>query len=89
MLGMAHPELSSMFQRRKTAKRFAENQKADYGRDDADTGYAWVARYTVACLDAYLKHDGAAKAFLKRTPAENGVSKRFTDTHYRSSSSAA
>jgi dienelactone hydrolase len=84
MLGMAHPEFSSMFQRRETAKRFAENQKADYGRDDANTGYAWVARYTVEFLDAYLKHDAAATAFLKRTPAENGVPKHFMDTHYRS-----
>jgi hypothetical protein len=35
LLGMTDPELSSMFQRSETAKRFAENQKADYGRDDA------------------------------------------------------
>ena len=68
MLGMAHPEFSSMFQRRESAERFAENQVADYGREDANTSYAWVALYTLNFLDAYLKHDASAKAFLERTP---------------------
>jgi pimeloyl-ACP methyl ester carboxylesterase len=77
MLGMAHPEFSSMFQRRESAQRFAENQVADYGREDANTSYAWVALYTLNFLDAYLKHDGSAKAFLEKTPAENGVPKHF------------
>jgi pimeloyl-ACP methyl ester carboxylesterase len=57
MLGMAHAEFSSMFQRRESAQRFAENQVADYGRDDANTSYAWVALYTLNFLNAYLKHD--------------------------------
>jgi dienelactone hydrolase len=83
MLGMAHGEFSSMFQRRKSAQRFAEDQSGDYGRDDANTNYAWVARYTVNFLDAYLKHDAAAAAFLKRTPAENGVPKHFMAASFR------
>jgi hypothetical protein len=45
MLGMAHPEFSSMFQRRESAQRFAENQVADYERKDANTSYAWVADF--------------------------------------------
>jgi hypothetical protein len=77
MLGMAHPEFSSMFQRRESAQRFAENQVADYGREDANMSYAWVALYTLNFLDAYLKHDTSAKAFLEKTPAENGVPKHF------------
>jgi len=77
MLGMAHPEFSSMFQRRECAQRFAENQVADYGREDANTSYAWVALYTLNFLDAHLKHDASAKAFLEKTPAENGVPKHF------------
>ena len=77
MLGMAHPEFSSMFQRRESGQRFAENQVADYGREDANTSYAWVARYTLNFLDAYLKHDASAKASLEKTPAENGVPKHF------------
>ena len=77
MLGMAHPEFSSMFQRRESAQRFAENQVADYGREDANTSYAWVAFYTRKFLDAYLKHDASARAILERTPAKNGVPKHF------------
>jgi pimeloyl-ACP methyl ester carboxylesterase len=77
MLGMSHPEFSSMFQRRESAQRFAENQVADYEREDANTSHAWVALYTLNFLDAYLKHDASAKAFLKKTPAENGVPKHF------------
>jgi hypothetical protein len=77
MLGMAHPEFSSMFQRRESAQRFVENQVADYEREDANTSYAWVALYTLNFLDAYLKHDASAKAFLEKTSAENGVPKHF------------
>ncbi len=83
MLGMAHPEFSSMFQRRESAQRFSENQVADYGREDANTSYAWVARYTLDFLDAYLKHDASAKAFLARTPAENGVPRHFMEVRFR------
>ena len=83
MLGMAHPEFSSMFQRRESVQRFAENQVADYGREDANMSYAWVALYTLNFLDAYLKHDASAKAFLEKTPAENGVPKHFMDIKFR------
>ena len=83
MLGMPHAEFSSMFQRRESAQRFAENQVADYGREDANTSYAWVALYTLNFLDAYLKHEAGAKAFLKQTPAENGVPKHFVDFKFR------
>ena len=83
MLGMAHPEFSSMFQRRENAQRFAENQVADYGRDDANTSYAWVALYTLKFLDARLKHDASAKAYLEKTPAENGVPKHFMGITFR------
>ena len=77
MPGMADSEFSSMFQRRESAQRFAENRVADYGREDANTSYAWVALYTLKFLDAYLKHDASAKGFLERNPAENGVPKHF------------
>jgi pimeloyl-ACP methyl ester carboxylesterase len=83
MLGMAHPEFSSMFQRRESAQRFAENQVADYGRDDANTSYAWVSLYTLNFLNAYLRHDASAKAFLDRTPAENSVPKHFMGMTFR------
>jgi dienelactone hydrolase len=83
MLGMAHPEFSSLFQRRESAQRFLENQVADYEREDANTSYAWVALYTLNFLDAYLKHDASAKAFLEKTPAENGVPKHFMGVKFR------
>jgi pimeloyl-ACP methyl ester carboxylesterase len=83
MLGMAHPEFSSMFQRRENAQRFAENQVADYERVDANTSYGWVALYTLNFLDAYLKRDASAEAFLKKTPAENGVPKHFMGIKFR------
>lgn len=89
MLGMAHPEFSSMFQRRENAQRFAENQVADYGREDTNTGYAWVALHTLNFLDAYLKHDGSAKAFLKKAPAENGVPKHFVGIKFSPAQKAA
>ena len=83
MLGMAHPEFSSMFQRKESAERFAENQVADDGREDANRSYAWVALYTLNFLDAYLKHDASAKAFLEKTPADNGVPKHFMGFKFR------
>ena len=83
MLGMAHAMFSSMFQRRWTNKHFAERQVADYNRDDENTSYAWVSRYVLNFLDAYLKHDAESAAFLKRTPAENGVPKHFMATSFR------
>jgi hypothetical protein len=83
MLGMAHPEFSSMFQRRESAQRFAENQVADYGREEANTSHALVALYTLNFLDAYLKQDGSAKAFLEKTPSENSVPKHFMSIKYR------
>jgi pimeloyl-ACP methyl ester carboxylesterase len=84
MLGMAHPEFGSMFQRRESAQRFAENQVADYDRKDANTSYAWVALYSLNFLDAYLKHDASAKAFLEKTPAETGVPKHFVGIKFSS-----
>ncbi|NII08520.1 dienelactone hydrolase [Luteibacter anthropi] len=83
MIGMSHGEFSSMFQRRKSAERFAEDQIADYGRDEANQGYAWVTRYVAAFLDARLKADAEAGAFLARTPAANGVPSHFMSIRRR------
>ena len=84
MLGLTHTEHSSMYQRNeKVWKHFPEVQKADYEREDGITGYAWIARYTLQFLDAYLKHDTTALAYLKKTPAENGVPRHFMTVTYR------
>jgi tetratricopeptide (TPR) repeat protein len=85
MLGMTHQEFGSMFQRNERIWRsgFAESQKADYEREDGYIGYAWVARYTLRFLNAYLKHDAAAVAYLKRKPVENGAPKHFMSVNFR------
>jgi hypothetical protein len=89
MLGMSHPEFCSMFERFKTPKDFAEwDQVADYGRSDANTSYSWVARYMLQFLNAYVKHDAPAKAFLGRTPAENGVPRHIMEIIFRPGSFA-
>jgi dienelactone hydrolase len=36
-------------------------------------GYSWIARYTLAFLDAHFKNDRTAQAFLSTTPETQGV----------------
>ena len=84
MSGLVHGEFSSRFQRDEDFWRaFPTMQAGDYGREDGVTGYVWVARYTLSFLDAYLKHDAAATAYLKKTPAENGVPPHVMTVDYR------
>jgi dienelactone hydrolase len=82
MVGMSHPEFCSMFQRMKNAETFAEDQVADYGRQEANTSYSWVALYMLKFLNAYVKHNAPAKALLGRTPAENGVPKHIMEIRF-------
>lgn len=83
-LALTHTEHSSMYQRNEEIwKNYPEFQKADYTREDGMIGYAWIARYTLNFLNAYLKHDTAAMTFLKRTPAENGVPQHFLAVSFR------
>jgi pimeloyl-ACP methyl ester carboxylesterase len=89
MLGFVHDEFNSNYLRNENAwKRFPQQQKADYGPQDGISGYAWVARYTLEFLDAFLKHDAAAMAYLKRKPAENGVPVHFMAVDYRAAKGA-
>jgi dienelactone hydrolase len=84
MLGLMHTEHSSMYQRNEnTWKHYAEQRKGDYDREDGITGYAWIARYTLHFLNAYLKHDEAAMSWLKKPPADNGVPKHLLALNYR------
>jgi tetratricopeptide (TPR) repeat protein len=84
MLGLVHQEFSSMYQRNEdTWKDFPDAQNGDYSREDGVTGYAWVARSTLNFLDAYLKHDAEAMAWLKKAPAENGVPAHVMGVKYR------
>jgi tetratricopeptide (TPR) repeat protein len=83
-LALVHVEHSSMYQRNEDAwKGFAEQRKGDYDREDGVVGYAWIALYTLHFLDAYLKHDANSLAWLKKTPAENGVPKHLMTVNFR------
>jgi len=88
MVGMSHPEFSSMFQRMQNPDIFPGDQVADYGREDANTSYSWVALYMLQFLNAYVKQDAAAKEFLGRTTAENGVPRHIMEIKFRPKSFA-
>jgi pimeloyl-ACP methyl ester carboxylesterase len=83
-MALVHTEHSSMYQRNEWIwDSYPKNHKADYSRADGIVGYAWVARYTLEFLDAYLKHDAQAMAFLKKTPAEVGVPPHMMTVNFR------
>jgi tetratricopeptide (TPR) repeat protein len=89
-LALVHVEHSSMYQRNEDIwKSYPRHRKADYSRADGIVGYAWIARYTLAFLDAYLKHDPEAMAFLKKTPAEVGVPPHLLTVDFRAAKGIA
>ena len=87
MLGLSHMEHSSMFQRNEdvwwSLFNVYKQKKADYGRADGIVGYAWLARYALEFLNAYLKHSPTAMTFLRNTPAENGAPRHYMAVNYR------
>ena len=88
MLGLFHPEFCAMAHRNEELwqKELPNLQIADYDRHDGEIGYAWVARYVRAFLDANLKRDPAALAFLHATPAANGVPTHTMSIKFRPAS---
>lgn len=89
MHGMIHVEYSSMYQRREDVwAGYAKQRKEDFEREDGITGYAWMARYTEAFLDGYLKGDPAGLGFLKKTAKENGVPPHFITPSFRAAKGA-
>lgn len=87
MLGMSHPQFSSMYQRASSQQKFDDNRMDDYDRHDVNISYAWVARYTLGFLNAYLKSDVGERAFLRGTPVEHGVPKHFLTVDFRAAQS--
>lgn len=85
MLGLFHPEFSSIAYRNEELweKELPNLQVADYDREDGLVGYSWVMRYTQEFLDFYLKQDAKAGAFLKASPALNGVPKHTMSVKVR------
>jgi dienelactone hydrolase/predicted negative regulator of RcsB-dependent stress response len=83
-LALVHVEHSSMYQRNEDIwKDYPSSRKGDYSRADGIVGYAWIARYTLEFLNAYLKHDELAMASLKKTPAEVGVPQHMMTVSFR------
>ncbi|MGX4640546.1 dienelactone hydrolase family protein [Massilia sp. SYSU DXS3249] len=57
-----------------TYLRFApESMFNQYPRAEVNRAHGWVADYVRHFLDAYLKDDGAARAWLAATPASHGM----------------
>jgi dienelactone hydrolase len=87
MLGMAHGEFGSMYQRNEDSWRTIfqgwHQHRGDYSRQDSVVGYGWMARYTLEFLDAYLKQAATAAAFLANTPAGNGVPAHMMAAQFR------
>ena len=92
MLGLPHVAFSAMFQRNEHVwhRLFVDHPGLDPHevRDAAIAGYGAMARYTVKFLDACLKNDSTAKAFLKRKPTENGLPPRVMTVEYRDADEA-
>ncbi|MUI11906.1 dienelactone hydrolase [Massilia dura] len=55
----------------------------EYSRDEVTQAYGWTARYVRQFLDAYLKDDAAARAFMASKPAANGVPKHMASLEAR------
>ncbi len=75
MLQLIHPEFGSMVFRNRNFwdNEFDHLRFGDYTRADGVESYGWMARYTREFLDAYLKQDQGAMAFLKSSPSKAGV----------------
>jgi tetratricopeptide (TPR) repeat protein len=60
------------------ALRLAPEQRfGEYTRQEATVAHGWMGRYVRAFLDAHLRGDAAASAFMRGTPKENGVPPRL------------
>jgi dienelactone hydrolase len=63
---MTHADFAAVTQ------HYANDQHFDeYSRDEVALAYSWTARYVERFLDAYLKNDAKAMAFLDKRPSAN------------------
>jgi dienelactone hydrolase len=60
----------------------------DYQRADVLQAYRSSALYTLRFLDAYLKNDTKALAFLKQSPARNGIGPQVMSMEFRPATAA-
>jgi len=84
MQPMAHRDFAGQ-----SIRLSADATFADYSRADVREAYSWTVRYTRAFLDAYLKQDAAALAFLKAPPVANGVPKHMMRMQVRPAAASA
>jgi dienelactone hydrolase len=68
MRPMTHGDFAAVTQHHANDGHFGE-----YSRDEVSLAYSWTARYVERFLDAYLKNDKQAMAFLDNRPAANKV----------------
>jgi dienelactone hydrolase len=77
MLQLSHTNFTAGYQRDADIWWLLSNvltrQQGDYGPEDSGEGYGWVARYSLAFLNAYMKHEVSAADFLRKSPEQNGV----------------
>jgi dienelactone hydrolase len=66
MRPMTHPDFAAVVQHYAGEQHFGE-----YTRDEVAAAYSWTARYVERFLDAYLKNDAKAMAFLDDKPSAN------------------
>ncbi|MGZ5183425.1 MAG: dienelactone hydrolase family protein, partial [Ramlibacter sp.] len=66
MRPMTHANFASDFLRIANDEQFGE-----YSRDEVSLAHSWAMRYVEHFLDAYLKNDAKAMAFLDNKPAAN------------------
>ncbi|QGZ41965.1 dienelactone hydrolase family protein [Pseudoduganella flava] len=60
----------------------------EYNRDEVRGAYGWMARYVLGFLDAHLKNDAQARAFLANQPVANGAPKHTISLDARPGSGA-
>jgi tetratricopeptide (TPR) repeat protein len=70
LLPMKHADFSSFHLRMAQDDEFRDHAR-DYTRSEIQVAHSWAARYTREFLDAYLKKDAAALAFINNTPSAN------------------
>ncbi|TFW15878.1 dienelactone hydrolase [Massilia arenosa] len=68
MYPMQHVDFSSALLRFQRPAAFTE-----YARSEVVEAYGWTVRYVLAFLDAHMKNDAQAVAFLGQAPVRNGV----------------
>jgi pimeloyl-ACP methyl ester carboxylesterase len=87
MRAISHIQFSSLFQRSERFKAEGPHfLPAGYSLQDGSESYGWIVRYTREFLEAYLKHDRDAHAFLMQSPAENHVPPRLMEIAFRPAS---